>query len=348
MATMPPRQRPVTPHVAAELSDGPGLGVAAVARRLGVAAGTLRTWDRRYGLGPNLHQAGSRRRYGALDIARLDLMRRLMQDGVATADAAEAAGAASAASLAGQSEPVTPAAEPAVPVTRGRTSRPGGGRVLSTGRAGPAARGVARAAMALDADACTRLLATGIVRAGVLSTWKDVLSPVLAGVLERRRRTGLGAEVEHLLRESAETALRSSQHAVEAHPTRPARQTRPVLLAALEPEDHRLALVALGAALAEHRIEVRSFGPRLPARALADAVVRTGPSAVVLWSQGGGGGRLPEAALLAGVRPRPALVLAGPGWEPGVDRGTALSAPDLASAVGVVLAVVRGGGPGAG
>ena len=31
------------------------LSVAAVARRLGVAPATLRTWDRRYGIGPSGH-----------------------------------------------------------------------------------------------------------------------------------------------------------------------------------------------------------------------------------------------------------------------------------------------------
>ncbi len=30
-----------------------GLSVAAVARRIGIAPATLRTWDRRYGLGPS-------------------------------------------------------------------------------------------------------------------------------------------------------------------------------------------------------------------------------------------------------------------------------------------------------
>ena len=39
-----------------------GLSVAAVARRIGIAPATLRTWDRRYGLGPTLHKAGSHRR----------------------------------------------------------------------------------------------------------------------------------------------------------------------------------------------------------------------------------------------------------------------------------------------
>jgi DNA-binding transcriptional MerR regulator len=46
----------------------PGLSVAAVARRLGVAPATLRTWDRRYGLGPSQHSAGAHRRYSPADV----------------------------------------------------------------------------------------------------------------------------------------------------------------------------------------------------------------------------------------------------------------------------------------
>jgi len=62
--------------------------VAAVARRLGLAPATLRTWDRRYGLGPSEHTPGSHRRYCALDVARLMLMRRLIASGVSPCDAA--------------------------------------------------------------------------------------------------------------------------------------------------------------------------------------------------------------------------------------------------------------------
>src|SRR5215203_2780333 len=53
----------------------PRLTVAAVARRLGVAPATLRTWDRRYGLGPTLHTAGAHRRYSRADAARLAVER---------------------------------------------------------------------------------------------------------------------------------------------------------------------------------------------------------------------------------------------------------------------------------
>lgn len=82
------------------MSHSPGLAVAVVARRLGVAPATLRTWDRRYGLGPSEHQAGSHRRYTDDDVARLFIMRRLTLEGVAPADAARNALAADGDELA--------------------------------------------------------------------------------------------------------------------------------------------------------------------------------------------------------------------------------------------------------
>jgi DNA-binding transcriptional MerR regulator len=79
------------PEQTSEQSAEPGLAVAAVARRLGVAPATLRTWDRRYGLGPSEHSAGAHRRYSSDDVARLMVMRRLALEGVAPVDAARAA-----------------------------------------------------------------------------------------------------------------------------------------------------------------------------------------------------------------------------------------------------------------
>ncbi len=82
---------PSAPSADQDYGDQVRLTVAGVAARLGVAAPTLRTWDRRYGLGPSDHVAGSHRRYGAADLARLETMRRLTLDGVAPADAARIA-----------------------------------------------------------------------------------------------------------------------------------------------------------------------------------------------------------------------------------------------------------------
>ena len=319
---------------------GAALGVAAVARRLGVATATLRTWDRRYGLGPSDHVAGAPRRYTAADLARLDGMRRLLLDGVTPAEAARVV-------LEGSLDSDTAGPDTAGPgAADTRTSRPqrrhrpdrrsGGGRVVPLPDAPPAARGLARAAMTLDGDACTTLIASAVRRRGALGAWEDLLLPVLTGVGDRWRSTGEGVEVEHLLSESAETALRTAL--VPAGPADD-RPSRPVLLAALEPEGHRLPLVALAAALAERGVPCRLLGPRLPVKALSDAVARTGPAAVFLWSSGAAGPvPVPDAGALPRVRPAATLVLGGPGYEADRWRIGLTWVADLTAAIDVLVA----------
>ncbi len=72
---------------AAPMADVP-LSVTAVSARLGVSASTLRTWERRYGLGPGDRRAGAHRRYLPEDVARLSRMVELIRSGVGTSDAA--------------------------------------------------------------------------------------------------------------------------------------------------------------------------------------------------------------------------------------------------------------------
>src|SRR3954452_10314326 len=66
-----------------------GWPVGAVSERLGIAAPTLRSWDRRHGVGPSLRTAGNHRRYTELDIRRVLLMSRLTAQGVPAQSAAE-------------------------------------------------------------------------------------------------------------------------------------------------------------------------------------------------------------------------------------------------------------------
>ncbi|MER5418716.1 MerR family transcriptional regulator [Streptosporangium roseum] len=68
--------------------EEPGYGIGAVARRLGVPAPTLRTWNLRYGIGPSRRSPGGHRRYDAGDLRRLEEMNRLIRSGVPAADAA--------------------------------------------------------------------------------------------------------------------------------------------------------------------------------------------------------------------------------------------------------------------
>jgi MerR family transcriptional regulator, light-induced transcriptional regulator len=308
-----------------------GLGVAAVARRLGVAPGTLRTWARRYGIEPTGHEAGTQRRYGAADLARLTSMRRLMLEGVSAADAAHATvepvvSPARRGRRRGRARDVAPAAGS---VRR----RQGGGQVVPLRDASPAARGLARAAMALDAQTCSELLAASLARRGVLVSWQDMVIPVLGGVGDRWRATGRGVEIEHLLSECVEDALRE----VTRHITH-ARSTAPVLLAAPDIEAHDLPLHALAAALAERSVPVRMFGAGVPLGALADAVARIGAGVVFLWAQGAAR-RLDPASLsvLPELRPRPLLVLGGPGWRPGGTDHSVRRVDDLTAAVQAVL-----------
>ncbi len=65
-------------------------GVSAAAEQAGVAAATLRTWDRRYEVGPAERTAGGHRRYTAPDIDRVRKMAELIDAGATPESAARA------------------------------------------------------------------------------------------------------------------------------------------------------------------------------------------------------------------------------------------------------------------
>ncbi|MDO5035162.1 MAG: MerR family transcriptional regulator [Actinomycetaceae bacterium] len=76
------------PDLSAQINTAP-LTIATVAQRLGVAASTIRTWERRYGLGPTQREPGKRRRYNQEEFHQLEQMVRLVQSGVFPSDAAK-------------------------------------------------------------------------------------------------------------------------------------------------------------------------------------------------------------------------------------------------------------------
>lgn len=281
----------------AEGRPEPGLTVAAVARRLGVAPATLRTWDRRYGLGPSQHSAGAHRRYSPADVARLERMRRLVLSGAPPSEAARVARADDA-----EGQPT----DSLVDVS----ARQGGGRVVAIPGGTPNARGLARAAIALDADSCRSIVGETLDRRGVVWTWDHLIVPVLVGIGQKWEQSGGGIDVEHVMSEAIQAEF--SERVSRAPATSPAT----VLLAAAPGELHVLPMWALAAGLAERHVTMRMMGARTPADALGQAMRRTGPGAVLVWSQTPETGDPSVLTVLPDLRPEPLVLLGGPGWWP--------------------------------
>jgi len=343
---MVPAQTPPpasTPPTAGALEAGLGLTVAAVARRLGVAPATLRTWDRRYGLGPSTHTAGAHRRYSSDDLARLEVMRSLVFEGCSPADAAHAALASEicpeavdvATSTNGTAAYDSPEVEsvPSEPVRRGRA---GGGAVVPIHGGSPRARGLARAALALDAPSVRRLVTESLHERGTVWTWDHLLAPVLIGVGQRFESTGQGIDLEHLLSEGIVGALRDVAEAVPE-----TRASRPIVLASAPDDLHTLPLHAVAAGLAERGIPTRMLGARVPVEALMSAVRRCGPPAVMIWSHDHITGDTEVLTSVPSMRPAPLVVVGGPGWPDELPHGIA-RATDLSDAITRLASAARG------
>ncbi len=293
-------RRPPMAEVTDSSGSQPGYSIGAIARRLGVAPATLRDWEFRYGIGPGGRSAGGHRRYQPADIARIEHMRRLVLDGMPPGEAARVALATESAAEPARGEP-DPAAWGA------------GGRSLPLPGQPPQARGLARAALALDAPAIARMLDRALDSSGVVTTWERLAMPVLIAVGERSAANGTCIDVEHLLSAQLLAALAARAGRL-AEPL----NARTVLLACADGEEHSLPLYALAAALAEHGVRTTMLGARTPPPALADAISRIGPAAAFIWSQTAATGDPAQFGGIARQRPPLRLFTAGPGW-----RGTA-------------------------
>ena len=261
------------------------LTVAAVARRIGVAPATLRTWDRRYGLGPSSHEAGEHRRYCANDLAKLTMMRRLITSGVAPCDAA----------IKAKAHEGLLSLEKLVEEFEVRED------VVDS---------LHRAAKSLDKKFVETLLRRDIADNGVIASWTEVIVPLLFLVGDEWAATGTGIEVEHMLSEIIKRVLREGVAQIKGPIN-----AQPVLLASVGEEVHCLALHALAAALAEKRIETFFLGARTPLEAISGMVKRSAPPAVFLWAQLEQNSDPKYFTDLPVVRPAPRVIVGGPGWD---------------------------------
>lgn len=263
----------------------------------------------------------------------LEAMCRLTSAGVPPAEAARAA-----RERAGDASPHT------VPV-QGARSRAAG--ALPLGDVRQECRGLARAAVRLDAAAVDEQLTSVLTRYGLTVAWQEVLVPTLHAVGRKWASSGdRYVEVEHLLSWHVSTALRR-RTPPPATPATPG--AGPVVLACVPGEEHTLPLEALNAGLCERGVPTRMFGASVPVEALAAAVARLGPAAVVLWAQARSTASMPLARRMAaaewgvkGARRRPAVVLGGPGWAGRAAEGFVRPAglPEALEALTAVHAII--------
>ena len=146
-----PAVAPGQPADAEDETSLPRFTVGAVAVRLEVPIATLRSWNRRYGVGPPRHLPGQHRLYSETDIAVMRHMRDLIGQGA---------------------NPGTAALSAMATVAQGRTDP----EVLMA------------AVFNLDTARAARMLDASLRSEGVLDTWDDLIRPAFRQIETRQGR----------------------------------------------------------------------------------------------------------------------------------------------------------------
>ena len=276
-------------------------GVGAVAGRLGITASTLRTWERRYGVGPSYRTQGGHRRYTERDIDRVELMRRLVGRGVSAQDAARVARSLDRdeldLALTDEVNRVPPRIDPDDLVDA-----------------------VVAAVVTGDMERVSQLF-VGLLRQGkVTDAWRAVLAPSLV-------RISLESTAGSLSRESAQAAsnlLMRELRALIALERLPDVGRASVLFARNVPEIESIPLLVIEAAVIQAGISTTAVGPDIGSRSVASMATRLRPDLVVTWGYSPDAHLRRAAETLADMT---SLVLAGPAWPHQLSLRFGLDAP---------------------
>ncbi|MBC7632942.1 MerR family transcriptional regulator [Aeromicrobium sp.] len=293
-------------------------GVGSVASRLDVAASTLRTWERRYDVGPTHRTAGGHRRYSEADIERVTLMQRLIGRGAPPMEAARVAHGLDADGLASAL-----ATDDFVDV----------GADLSHEDIADA---LLQAARAYDSARIRNLVAGVLRRDGVIEAWTGMIVPALVRIGDDWSRGEMGIEAEHLTSECLVAEIRAHTRSFATIDLGGAS----IVLASAEDDMHSLPLLALECALAEAGLACHLLGARIPAEALANMAATLRPTVIFIWAS------LPRTdddrlwQVVESVGPPTTMVLGGPGWPHHDGHQTLKASASLQSTIEQIRALV--------
>lgn len=227
-----------------------GLTISALEREVGIGKDTLRVWERRYGFPAPARDAKGERRYPPEQVARLRLVRRLLDQGLRPQhvltlppDALEAGSA--------PDRPAKAGAQPAAAV-----------RDLLRER---------------DPQALHQALRSLIVRDGLEKFVQDTAVPLLEAIGAGWALGELAVFEEHLATEQIQRALREALSQI------PRREGRPrVLITTLPGEPHTLGLLLAEAMLRLDGAECAPLGAQTPESEIAAAARASGSDIVAL------------------------------------------------------------------
>ena len=262
-----------------------------VAQQLGLAPGTLRAWEQRYGIVHPTRSEGGYRLYDEGALTSLRAMRDLVADGWGPRQAAERVRSTSAGGEQAGSRPGAAALDGAP--EPGGSGFPAGGRVdgePSPGRreVDPDAADLLAAARDLDTERIAAILDDRFSRGSFETVVDEWLMPALNAVGDAWATGGLSTAAEHLV---AHAVLRRLAAAFEAA----SRSTDgPLALVGLPPGcRHELGALTFATAARRAGLSVTYLGADLPVESWLDAVEHGRPDAIVL--------PVPRRADLAGV-----------------------------------------------
>ncbi|WP_433505472.1 MerR family transcriptional regulator [Pseudonocardia halophobica] len=313
-----------------------GLPISSAARQLGIDPETLRSWQRRYGLGASSRSAGGHRRYTGADLARLRHARDLIAAGLSTAEAARVVLASNQASFALElpSESSRPSSGEPAHRDVGLSPDAHPGPTVTAGLMGAAEQPhtppppdvalFTEAALSLDGALLASLLAAHLDRNGSYRTWEALLRPAFRAVDSCDADRAQRIAAEHLLSHLTSAALLTRAAPRTPGPlsdtARPTRRSQAhlgrVVLACTPTEQHSLPLLALSATLADDGIPTLMLGARTPVtvlRRLANTPYTQEQQVIVLFALRAGAA---NPALLAPGRNGLTWIAAGPGWDP--------------------------------
>ncbi|REK73066.1 MerR family transcriptional regulator [Aeromicrobium endophyticum] len=293
--------------------------VGSVAERLGISPSTLRTWERRYGVGPTHRTAGGHRRYTETDIERVTLIKALIARGAPPMEAARVA----------QTTAVDDLGTALVDA-----SGDDHGDDLEHHQI---VDGIIAASRDYEPDRIRSLIAGALRRDGVIGAWTGVIAPALINIGREWSEGRLGIEAEHLTSEVVVGELRAHTRAAgrldSNGPT--------IVLASAESDLHSMPLIALEAALADAGRACHVLGAQFPAKALASMTANLRPTIVFVWAS------LPRTEddemwqVVTSMVPPTTAILGGPGWPDRPDaRGQATVSVSLESTVARITSLV--------